>query len=115
MGGGFCLFYFKKLLQLCCVTIKLTFVYYCHNNFIFFQMWMSVSPSPVYTMEHVIILREAIPATVLLAGQGTYARQVSFLPYLLYNILSTKIKRGSYTSAHVLLNLLNELGIRDKM
>ena len=26
-----------------------------------------------------------------------------------------KIYRGSYTSAHVLLNLLNELGKRDKM
>ena len=73
-------------------------------------MWMSVSPSPVYTVEHVVILKEAIPATVLLAGQATYARQVSFLLYLLDNILSTKINRGSYMSAHVLFSLLNELG-----
>ena len=28
---------------------------------------------------------------------------------------STKIDRGSYIRAHVLLNLLNELGKRDKM
>ena len=49
-------------------------------------MWMSASPFPVYIMEHVVILREAIPATVLLAGQAMYARQVSFLPYLLDNI-----------------------------
>ena len=30
-------------------------------------------------------------------------------------LLSTKIHRGSYMSAHVLLNLLNELRKRDKM
>ena len=68
---------------------------------------MSVSPFPVYTMEHVIILREAIPATVLVAGQAKYARQVSFLPYLLDGISSTKIKSGFYMSAHVLLNLFD--------
>ena len=32
---------------------------------------------------------------------------------VLYDILN--INRGSYMSAHVLLNLLNELGKRDKM
>ena len=32
-----------------------------------------------------------------------------------YRILSVKIYRGSYMSAHVLLNLLNELGKRGKM
>ena len=29
--------------------------------------------------------------------------------------MKNMINRGSYTSAHVLLNLLNELGKRDKM
>ena len=29
--------------------------------------------------------------------------------------MSHRLKRGSYISAHVLLNLLNELGKRDKM
>ena len=31
------------------------------------------------------------------------------------NMVDVKIHRGSYMSAHVLLNLLNELGKRDKM
>ena len=31
----------------------------------------------------------------------------------LYSYLSQTINRGSYTSAHILLNLLNELGKRD--
>ena len=30
-------------------------------------------------------------------------------------ILKPRINRGSYMSAHILLNLLNELGKRDKM
>ena len=29
--------------------------------------------------------------------------------------MTLRLNRGSYTSAHVLLNLLNELGKRDKM
>ena len=32
-----------------------------------------------------------------------------------FSILQEKTNRGSYMSAHVLLNLLNELGKRDKM
>ena len=32
-----------------------------------------------------------------------------------YNKIKYQIHRGSYMSAHVLLNLLNELGKRDKM
>ena len=31
------------------------------------------------------------------------------------HVSTLKINRGSYMSAHVLLNLLNELGTRDKM
>ena len=31
------------------------------------------------------------------------------------NVIFIRINRGSYISAHVLLNLLNELGKRDKM
>ena len=31
------------------------------------------------------------------------------------NVIFIRINRGSYMSAHVLLNLLNELGKRDKM
>ena len=33
----------------------------------------------------------------------------------IYYMFDKKIHRGSYMSAHVLLNLLNELGKRDKM
>ena len=33
----------------------------------------------------------------------------------LFAASATQQKRGSYMSAHVLLNLLNELGKRDKM
>ena len=32
-----------------------------------------------------------------------------------FNLLNCVLNRGSYMSAHVLLNLLNELGKRDKM
>ena len=36
--------------------------------------------------------------------------------FKVYNLISKKDRnRGSYMSAHVLLNLLNELGKRDKM
>ena len=41
----------------------------------------------------------------------TYCRQT----VLLFNALNAGEYRGSYMSAHVLLNLLNELGKRDKM
>ena len=34
---------------------------------------------------------------------------------VLYSIPNLPINRGSYMSAHVLLNLLNELGKRNKM
>ena len=39
------------------------------------------------------------------------------LKFILWNQMEERIKihRGSYMSAHVLLNLLNELGKRDKM
>ena len=37
------------------------------------------------------------------------------LPYFNNTYSKHKIYRGSYISAHVLLNLLNELGKRDKM
>ena len=37
------------------------------------------------------------------------------VPYSCSNINSKEIHRGSYMSAHVLLNLLNELGKIDKM
>ena len=33
----------------------------------------------------------------------------------LHKNINSKLHRGSYMSAHVLLNLLNELGKRDKM
>ena len=34
---------------------------------------------------------------------------------VIYNLQGTKTDRGSYMSAHVLLNLINEMGKRDKM
>ena len=43
---------------------------------------------------------------LLLLGVGRHGKSFPFLK---------KIQRGSYMSAHVLLNLLNELGKRDKM
>ena len=42
------------------------------------------------------------------------ARYLLFFCYRLLTSYST-LKRGSYMSAHVSLNLLNELGKRDKM
>ena len=42
-------------------------------------------------------------------------RDYFFLPTLTLMIDSYTISRGSYISAHVLLNFLNELGRRDKI
>ena len=43
------------------------------------------------------------------------ASLTSFIASCFYIIQNGQIHRGSYTSAHVLLNVLNELGKRDKM
>ena len=40
---------------------------------------------------------------------------INYVLLVLWNIEPAKIKAGSYMSAHVLLNLLNELGKSDKM
>ena len=60
------------------------------------------SPNLVGKMKHAICtLLQSSGYAVLLVNEGC---QVSLFTY-----------RGSYMSAHVLLNLLNELGKRDKM
>ena len=45
----------------------------------------------------------------------SFKQHLSVSEPVFYGDLVYKIYRGSYVSAHVLLNLLNELGKRDKM
>ena len=49
-----------------------------------------------------------------LTGSALFAIRCHFYPQRSFGIL-TCLNRGFYMSAHVLLNLLNELGKRDKM
>ena len=44
-----------------------------------------------------------------------YSPCIIFAAFCIKFVLVDDIHRGSYMSAHVLLNLLNELGKRDKM
>ena len=55
-----------------------------------------------------------IDAPVIIVAPEIVVDQKTFpnLPSISYSL---KLNRGSYMSAHVLLNLLNELGKRDKM
>ena len=44
-----------------------------------------------------------------------YQKSQTVRKRVLFKLLKESLHRGSYISAHVLLNLLNELGKRDKM
>ena len=46
----------------------------------------------------------------MLKGTNSRLRDFTVVP-----LMPTRVNRGSYMSAHVLLTLLNELGKRDKM
>ena len=52
---------------------------------------------------------------VLHVGTARHVIATSYLFPVLQNWEEFSINRGSYMSAHVLLNLLNKLGKRDKM
>ena len=54
-------------------------------------------------------------ATILTFFLSFYTATPPRADYVQVTDPSTSLNRGSYMSAHVLLNLLNELGKRDKM
>ena len=66
-----------------------------------------------FSLPLVSLVAVPVVASILLSVQNIFLSQFISLPlkYMTYN----KKHRGSYMSAHVLLNLLNELGKRDKM
>ena len=73
-----------------------------YNVYMYFKIYMFTNEIYIKSNLYSALYNDLLEST------SEFQRSLTFL-------LGTKIYRGSYMSTHVLLNLLNELGKRDKM